>query len=83
MELLLDATHSVGFVATTYSEVSSATSMHAYNTLDVLIADTLLSKATNHCTLLCGVGMSLVCVQYNTGKRKSVKNGEGLGTPIT
>ena len=26
---------------------------------------------------------SLVCVQYNTRKRKSAKNGEGLGTPIT
>ena len=26
---------------------------------------------------------SSVFVQYNTRKRKSVKNGEGLGTPIT
>ena len=26
---------------------------------------------------------SSVCVQYNTQKRKSVKNGVGLGTPIT
>ena len=26
---------------------------------------------------------SSVCVQYNTRKRKSMKNGESLGTPIT
>jgi len=26
---------------------------------------------------------SSVCIQYNTRKRKSVKNGVGLGTPIT
>ena len=26
---------------------------------------------------------SSVFVQYNTQKRKSAKNGEGLGTPIT
>ena len=26
---------------------------------------------------------SLACVQYDTRKRKSAKNGEGLGTPIT
>ena len=36
------------------------------------------------CTLVSfpPVFCSSVCVQYNTWKRKSTKNGEGLGTPI-